>query len=712
MMSKKRPGFMAKERVTELAQALERQLDRPGGDLPACLALLLGHYAAWEGRAGYDWEAEERARLLLSALEDMYPIAIGRAEVESAFSKKEGVNAVLGLLLIHGRYIEPVPKTRAVVPSWADVARYLNVVSPEVVGQRLPEGFPPGLRQEVLWQAGALLREGGSRASTEMVRCKRAGFESLAWAIVEMVEADGAPVYSQASMLEIPLAYLERPGLMADLTRLVEAVQRGSEPVMVLGESGTGKTTLLKAYGRSVRQAGQYPDGVFFFTLGEQPLLVKHLRHLIARVGKQVLPDVGDAEEIAPCLQSVLLDKRVLILLDDVHRPEDARHFLVGGPGCRVVVSSRNQRVADRLVSRDRWLTVGGLEPEEAEALSQRLLGTDTWRWSEDDCEGLKELGRLAGLSPLLLETLIPWLPEMGWDHLLANLREKLWEPSSYDMAGWESDINAALRVGFDALGERRDWLLRLAAMPQASSFGVDAAAALYGVSKSEAAERLALLVKHHLLKVVDEPGFGDHRYRMHGLVLRCIRCEAKVNVEDKQTFAWMGRHRGALFDRSGWLLPILASPAWWETKPWKRYWWLAPKSIESNFFNRILRPYREFVKQLWKRDGTYVPFEVRATAYQLGQRRGPLRLVSYLGAPILLLVAGGLWFWVETWVRDLVARRGILFPQHVPLVLGLIAGLLVLLVGSWPLLAYGLSWLKFIHRYVHGYVSEGEEPQ
>jgi len=37
---------------------------------------------------------------------------------------------------------------------------------------------------------------------------------------------------------------------------------------------------------------------------------------------------------------------------------------------------------------------------------------------------------------------------------------------------------------------------------------------------------------------------------------------------------------------------------------------------------------------------------------------------------------------------------------------------LLVLLVGSWPLLAYGLSWLKFIHRYVHGYVSEGEEPQ
>jgi len=189
-------------------------------------------------------------------------------------------------------------------------------------------------------------------------------------------------------------------------------------------------------------------------------------------------------------------------------------------------------------------------------------------------------------------------------------------------------------------------------------------------------------------------------------------RREARVNVEDKQTFAWMGRHRGALFDRSGWLLPILASPAWWETKPWKRYWWLAPKSIESNFFNRILRPYREFVKQLWKRDGTYVPFEVRATAYQLGQRRGPLRLVSYLGAPILLLVAGGLWFWVETWVRDLVARRGILFPQHVPLVLGLIAGLLVLLVGSWPLLAYGLSWLKFIHRHVHGYVSGGEEPQ
>lgn len=81
-----------------------------------------------------------------------------------------------------------------------------------------------------------------------------------------------------------------------------------------------------------------------------------------------------------------------------------------------------------------------------------------------------------------------------------------------------------------------------------------------------------------------------------------------------------------------------------------------------------LLKPYREFVKQMWKRDGTYVPFEVRATAYQLGQRRGLLRLVSYLGAPILLFVAWGLGSWVDALVRDpAVVSQAIPFLQRVP---------------------------------------------
>jgi len=30
-----------------------------------------------------------------------------------------------------------------------------------------------------------------------------------------------------------------------------------------------------------------------------------------------------------------------------------------------------------------------------------------------------------------------------------------------------------------------------------------------------------------------------------------------------------------------------------------------------------------------------------------------------------------------------------------------------MLLLASWPYLAYSISWLKFIHRYVHGYMAE-----
>ena len=83
----------------------------------------------------------------------------------------------------------------------------------------------------------------------------------------------------------------------------------------------------------------------------------------------------------------------------------------------------------------------------------------------------------------------------------------------------------------------------------------------------------LAPILKIPLLKIVDEPGFGDRRYRMHGLVLRCIRREARVNVEDKQTFAWMGRYRGVLFDRRGWKL--LCGCYWWVHGP---FWPMASR--------------------------------------------------------------------------------------------------------------------------------------
>ena len=706
MSLKKRRASKQKE-LEKLVEALENQLDEPGGDLPPQLNALVQRRAERKGWTEYDG-TDERFELLVDVLKDAYPKAADIAKSRIKPSLRD--RAVLGLCLIWVRYGMRVLKEDVI--TWAGAARYLGDGPEGVSLNQLKSDFSwahlDDLVEEI--KAGAKSLFSGQKASGYLKRCKDEGFKCLAQAIIEEVEASELAPYYLARVPVLPSTYVNRPHLMTKLIQRVESAPGGHEPVVVLGGGGTGKTTLLAAYGKQVEaDEARHLDGVFFFTLGEQPLLVKYLRHLAARVGHPLPLDVNETQEIEPYLRAILGDKQVFIFVDHLVHSEDLRPFLVGGPGCRLVVSSRYDAVADELaVSRERRVMVDDMEWDEAEELCRKLLETEAWQWGEDDRRGLEEVGKLVGRSPLVLETLVTWVPEMGWKNLLASLREKLWEPSSCDMTGWELRICNSLKVSLDALGEQRDWLLGLAVLPQVSSFGVDAAALLYGVREGEAAERLSLLVKHHLLKIVDEPGFGGRRYRVHGLVLRCLRCEAGVDVDGERTFAWAKKYQGVLFDRRGYWLPVLASPPWWETKPWEGYWWLAPKSIEPHFLGRIRWPYKQYVDRVWKRGGMYVPFEVWATAYQLGRRRRPLLLSFVLSESILLVVGCVLGPWVDTWVSDFAGRLGMPLLQRIPF--GLVITLPMLLLASWPYLAYSISWLKFIHRYVHGYMAESAQ--
>ncbi|MGF7237904.1 MAG: BTAD domain-containing putative transcriptional regulator [Frankia sp.] len=146
---------------------------------------------------------------------------------------------------------------------------------------------------------------------------------------------------------------------------------------LISGPVGVGKTALAVHWAHLVR--AHFPDGQLHAdlrgcgptSLDPLPVLGRFLRAL-GTPGEAVPTELDEA---AALYRSSLAGRRMLVLLDDVGRPEQVRPLFPGSPGCLVLMTSRSRLV--ELVARDgaRRLDLGVLDPHEAHALVTVLLG-------------------------------------------------------------------------------------------------------------------------------------------------------------------------------------------------------------------------------------------------------------------------------------------------------------------------------------------------
>ncbi|MEU6945149.1 BTAD domain-containing putative transcriptional regulator [Streptomyces sp. NPDC046316] len=329
--------------------------------------------------------------------------------------------------------------------------------------------------------------------------------------------APGSPVPRQ--LPAPPPLFAGRDEELGQLTKSLADGPDGTLAITVIcGPGGVGKSWLAAQWAN--RNTQRFPDGQLYINLhGFDPSTPPVPPDMALRGFLEALGVARDRVPTDPGAQaalyrSLLADRRMLILLDDVRDAEQVRPLLPGSPSCTVLVTSRNRLSALMAAHGARLLPVDVLSPAEAHALLAGRLGAERTTTEPAAVAALVE--HCAGL-PLALG-IVAARAAMHPDFPLAVLAEELVRAAdrltALDPGDLTVNVRAVFAASHRALTPAAGRLFSFLGLAQGPDLGLAAAAGLAGLPPTRTRVLLAELEGAHLLRQ-HRPG----RYRMHDLV-------------------------------------------------------------------------------------------------------------------------------------------------------------------------------------------------
>lgn len=291
---------------------------------------------------------------------------------------------------------------------------------------------------------------------------------------------------------------------------LVEGVTR---VVVIDGMGGVGKSALAVHVAHRLRR--RFADGQLFAELrGTSPQPTNPsdvLGSFLHQLGVAPSQVPGPEDERAALFRSLLADRRVLILLDDVRDTAQVAPLLPATSGCAVLMTVRHKLLG---LPGCRLLSLDALPRDESRALLARMIGRE--RVAAEPAATAELLAACIDL-PLAVRGVggrLASRPNWRIEDLIARFRQARLTLS--ELRFGEQSVRASFEIGFTGLldtadGARAFCLLGLWA---GSSLGLHAAAALLGQSVDRAERQLEHLVDVHM---VQSPLPG--RYSLHDLL-------------------------------------------------------------------------------------------------------------------------------------------------------------------------------------------------
>jgi DNA-binding SARP family transcriptional activator len=318
----------------------------------------------------------------------------------------------------------------------------------------------------------------------------------------------------------------------------------GARPLAIIGitgMAGVGKTALALRWAHQV--AAEFPDGQLYANLrGFDPAADPVSPSVVIRGFLNVLGVPADRipagqDGQAALYRSAMAGKRILILLDNARETAQVRMLLPGGPGCFVIVTSRDDLAALAATTGAELLNLDVFGPTESRDLLTLRLGAARVA-AERDAVG--HLAAACGGLPLALSVVAARAavhPGFSLCELASELRDTRNRLEALDDVAAEDDPRAVFWCSYKLLSEPAARMFRLLGLHPGPDISLPAAASLAGTGRDQARSALAELTRAHLLTEAT-PG----RFSFHDL-LRAYAAELAAD-EDEEAEA---ERRGAL---------------------------------------------------------------------------------------------------------------------------------------------------------------------
>jgi len=332
-----------------------------------------------------------------------------------------------------------------------------------------------------------------------------------------------------------PLTFTGRDRELGELSRVLRPADRrarGLHVGVIHGTAGVGKTWLAVRWANDHRQA--FPDGQLYVNLrGFGPAAPaldpsEALRGFLYALGVAADRLPAGVEALTGLYRSMLADKRVLVLLDNVRDDEQVRPLLPGSAGCLVLVTSRN-RLTGLIAEGADQLHLG--LPSAAEARQMLIARLGPQRMGADRIarsDAVDDIIACCARLPIALAVVaaraatVPALPLRA---IADELRDEVTVLSSMHGADPATDVWAIFSWSYRALGPDAARLFRWLGLHPGPDIALPAAASLLGLRAAPVRTLLAELTRMHL---VNEDHAG--RYRFHDLLRAYAKEQAQIH--------------------------------------------------------------------------------------------------------------------------------------------------------------------------------------
>jgi transcriptional regulator with XRE-family HTH domain len=167
----------------------------------------------------------------------------------------------------------------------------------------------------------------------------------------------------------IPRPPVANPGLIGRdvlLKQLISLLLAG-DTCALFGLPGSGKTALVLALVRHKEILAHFIDGILWVGLGQSPDVYSHLSHWATLIGisTTTISRYSTIESLSYLLRQMIGTRCFLLVVDDAWKIADTLPFLIGGPACTQLITTRSPLLA-RTIAANTSISVPILGEQES----------------------------------------------------------------------------------------------------------------------------------------------------------------------------------------------------------------------------------------------------------------------------------------------------------------------------------------------------------